>query len=366
MSEIENLKETSVRVQKKGEVLHVELDRPNAINALNLSMVNSLWKALKSAQDDDSIAIILLTGRGERGFCAGGDVKSVCQNSNELLHYAEEFFQFEYLVDEALFQTSKPVVCFGHGITMGGGLGLFMGSSHRIAFENSLFAMPETAIGFFPDVGATYFLKKIWKPAFGRFLALSGLTFNGADALAIHCANTLLSNTDLPHVLDKIENSSWSKNHKENHAKLDKILEPFQQTVDSTLVQSEKVIAEIFLSNSLEEVVNRWSRAVENCALLNQGWKNWLKGSALSQQVIWQQLQQDWNRTEAAVREWDIALQMCQDSDFHEGVRAQLIDKDKSPQWKFHDWKEVPDEVIQRIMTPLKQNPLRDYFSAAI
>jgi enoyl-CoA hydratase/carnithine racemase len=239
-----------------------------------------------------------------------------------------------------------------------------MGSAYRVAFKNSLFAMPETAIGFFPDVGATYFLQKIWQPAYGKLAALSGVRFTGTDAVHVGCASHLVRSEDFMRILHELENAEWTGSREENHLLVKRLLDDFHAEEPSSLMEIDEIVENIFSQSTFEEVTSAWQEASEKSAWLRQAWQSFEKGSPLSRKLIWRQLQQDWSRSEAAIREWDMAIQLCKDSDFREGVRAVLIDKDKNPQWKHSSPEEVCDQEVEVLLTPLKENPLLNYFSA--
>ncbi len=174
-----------VVIQQTGQMLAITLNRPQAINSLNLEMVRLLQAALNIARQETRIHFILLKGAGERGFCAGGDLKTLAQavQAGEARR-AEQFFQEEYALDLDVHEFPKPVVVLADGVTMGGGLGLAAGADLVIATERTRIALPETRIGFFPDVGATGWLFSKCPPGYPEFLALDRLRGAGGGMSA--------------------------------------------------------------------------------------------------------------------------------------------------------------------------------------
>lgn len=309
----------------------IELNRSNAINSLDLTMVRLIYKQLNEWRETPGVAAIFLHSENPKGFCAGGDVKQVVLKRREDPSYADQFFEYEYLLDELMSRFEKPIVCWGDGIVMGGGLGLFMASSHRIVTENSVLAMPETAIGFFPDVGASYFLNRLPR-RFGWFLGLTGHRLKGAEPVMLKMADALIPAKEKRNLIAGLLKRPWTGSPEENHRMLaefigqDLVIRPELQ---ATLEKSE----ELFQSPTLEESLSFWERTDD--ALLKSGLQALRSGSFHSVQVIWEQMHRGlkWSRGETAWREWDMAHHFSTAGDFHEGVRALLIDKDKTPRW---------------------------------
>ena len=178
---------------------HLTLDRPSALNALNLELIAEISNALEQWKDDSSIDAIFLDSSHEKAFCAGGDVKALIQHSPndqaEKIEFARIYFQREYALDYLIHTYPKPLICWGDGFILGGGMGLFQGAHCRITTERSVLAMPEIAIGLFPDVGASYFLNRL--PEYlGLFLGISGYKISGSDALLLGLADYQIASSE--------------------------------------------------------------------------------------------------------------------------------------------------------------------------
>jgi enoyl-CoA hydratase/carnithine racemase len=206
------------------------LSAEKTLNALSLPMVELLSAQLAAWAYDERIAMVLLQGAGDKAFCAGGDLHNLystmmahraSRQAGEVLGngYANEFFAREYTLDYRIHTYPKPILCWGHGIVMGGGIGLMAGASHRVATEKTRLAMPETGIGLFPDVGGSWFLSRM-PGGTGRFLALTGASINAADARYVGLADRVLAHADKPQVLAALLRQPWSDDCAGNHVLL--------------------------------------------------------------------------------------------------------------------------------------------------
>ena len=196
-------------------LLEIQLNNPSKLNALNLEMIQNLNREIKSWKDREELSAVFIHSAGERAFCAGGDVawlyskiKASREKGLDPALSSKDFFHTEYETDYILSQFPKPVVLWGHGIVMGGGMGLFMSASHPIATESSLFAMPEVSIGFFPDVGASYFLTRV-SNRLGLYLALTACRFKSRTAQFLNLAPWFFENKDKQTVFDFLKNNSF-------------------------------------------------------------------------------------------------------------------------------------------------------------
>ncbi|MGF9941443.1 3-hydroxyisobutyryl-CoA hydrolase, partial [Bacillus anthracis] len=211
-------------------VASITLNRPKALNSLSYDMLQPIGQKLKEWENDEQIALIVLKGAGTKGFCAGGDIKTLYEaRSNEIaLQHAERFFEEEYEIDTYIYQYKKPIIACLDGIVMGGGVGLTNGAKYRIVTERTKWAMPEMNIGFFPDVGAAYFLNKA--PGFaGRYVALTASILKASDVLFINAADYFMTSDSLPKFLTELESVNW---HKEDdvHTHLKEVIRTFATT----------------------------------------------------------------------------------------------------------------------------------------
>jgi enoyl-CoA hydratase/carnithine racemase len=330
------------------------LNIPKALNALNLDMIRLLNTQLDVWADDDTVTLILLKGSGDKAFCAGGDVVSLfnAMKNTDTDNYIETFFTEEYSLDYKIHTYTKPVILWGNGIVMGGGLGLMAAASHKIVTESSRIAMPEITIGLYPDVGGSYFLNQM--PAgTGLFLGLTGASINAADAQIVGLADHFINSGKYNLLMDHLVSATWSDNLKANHQQLTEILETLSSTstdcpgselnnISSQLLSLSKqdnIQAQYDFILSLDSEANKW---------LSKAQKSLKHGSPLSACVISKQLQFTKNKTlkECFMTELGMSVQAGIAGEFQEGVRALLVDKDGAPNWKYKNINDVSEQVV--------------------
>jgi len=327
------------------------LSAEKTLNALSLPMVDLLSAQLAAWAYDEHVAMVLLQGAGEKAFCAGGDLHNLystmmghraSRQAGDVLGngYANEFFAREYTLDYRIHTYPKPILCWGHGIVMGGGIGLMAGASHRIATEKTRLAMPETGIGLFPDVGGSWFLSRM-PGGIGRFLALTGASINAADARYVGLADRVLAHADQPQVLAALLRQPWSDDCAGNHVLLGAVLRAAEEggaaaCAPGPLRQHRDLIDKLCGQESVEAVLAAFAAV--------QSDDPWLaKALAAVQRAAPGSLALTWRLLERAPRlsladvfrmEYGAALHCCAQGDFMEGVRALLIDKDLRPRWR--------------------------------
>ncbi|XP_035879065.1 3-hydroxyisobutyryl-CoA hydrolase, mitochondrial isoform X2 [Phyllostomus discolor] len=319
--------EQEVLLERKGCAGVITLNRPKNLNALNLNMIRQIYPQLKTWEQDPETFLIIIKGTGAKAFCAGGDIIEIVKGNQKI---SQNFFREEYMLNNAIGSCQKPYVAFIHGITMGGGVGVSIHGHFRVATEKSLFAMPETAIGLFPDVGGGYFLPRL-QGKLGYLLALTGFRLKGRDVytagIATHFVDSEKSKIDqgksfvLEEHMDKI-NSWFSANT------VEQIIENLQRDGSSFALEQLKVI-------------NKMSPTSLKIAL-----RQLIEGSSKTLQEV---LTMEYRLSQACMR----------GHDFHEGVRAVLIDKDQSPKWKPATLKEVTDEDLNNFFKSLGSNDLK-------
>lgn len=343
--------------QAAGEVLFeqvnhigvITLNRPKQLNALNLSMIRKITPQLRTWETDPSIDMVLIRGTGEQAFCAGGDIKAIRDNALKGdKKAAMSFFGEEYQLNYLISKFKKPYIALINGITMGGGVGLSVHGSFRIATEKTMFAMPETAIGFFPDVGGMHVLSKLG--TLGLYLALTGHRLKGQDVFTSGIATHYLQSSQLSEFEKNLFGTDGGS--LEN---LQNMLGQFKLETNTTL--SRDNIEEAFSAESVEQIFDNlhkmntdWSR--KQIQLLN-------KMSPTSLKVTFKQFHACNGKSlkEVLLLDYRLCQRFIQENDFQEGVRALLIDKDNKPQWKPNnlnnindnkiDWyfKELPDDL---------------------
>jgi enoyl-CoA hydratase/carnithine racemase len=345
----------------------ITLNNQKSLNALNLEMVQLMAKCLDDWRHDDSVVAVFIEGAGERAFCAGGDVVSMYKamkdvrkeqglSANVKLEspptFLYDFFTQEYTLDYCIHTYPKPIITWGNGIVMGGGLGLFAASQFAIVTETSKIAMPEISIGLFPDVGGSYFLNKM-PSGVGLFLGLTGASFNGLDAFDVNLASHKLSSLSKQSLLtslitvDVISDSSIDKTLSEIQSKDADAFVP----VESRLAANFDTLHSLGTAKSLSEAISTIERIVEE----KEGDRWWSKamktlqnGSPITANLVFEQLKRSKGLTLAQCfrQELSMAFSCSMFGEFEEGVRALLIDKDLSPGWLFENRENVPEHVI--------------------
>lgn len=351
------------------------LNIEKALNALNIEMVQSLTQQLTTWRDDNSIAAVVLDGAGEKAFCAGGDVRAIYHAAvatpGVVTAQATDFFSQEYQLDYLLHTFAKPVVVWGDGIVMGGGLGLMAGASHRVVTEHSRIAMPEVTIGLYPDVGGSYFLNRMPGKS-GLFLGMTAYNMNGADAHYVGIGNHYLNRDDKELLYDAMATIDWSDDKALNHEMLHALIDDMQADCKTPLAESQLRVNQTqideLMSGDLPAIVERVS-SLDSEIKQTQPWlakacKVMLAGSPISLALVHKQAQLGTDMTLAEVFKFELGLSVncCAKADFAEGVRALLIDKDRNPNWLYKDVASVPNELLVSLMqSPWDENdhPLR-------
>lgn len=337
-----------------GQLLgHAQLNLPKALNALNLDMVRLLTEQLQQWQDDESITAVVLSGAGDKAFCAGGDVVSLYNamkaEPGKTPDSVETFFTEEYQLDHLIHTYKKPIVVWGSGFIMGGGIGLFAGASHKVVTETSRLAMPEITIGLFPDVGGSYFLNTL-KDNMGLFLGLTGVQINAADAMLIGMADHAVADLSVDDFMQQLAASELNDTRYAIDDLLAKLtLNAAEKLPPSNIAKYQQEIEALMANASLADIVNgitKWLESEEKW--LNRAAKTLLNGSPVTQRLVWEQLQRgkELSLADCFRMELIMACRCASAGEFQEGVRALLIDKDGDPNWLYPAQENVPDEFI--------------------
>lgn len=321
----------------------IYLNRPKALNSLTFSMVKKIRKQLQEWSTNQNITAVLMKSAGDRAFCAGGDIKSlyVAKNNTAELQQINDFFTAEYAMDLEVAQFPKPIIAYLDGIVMGGGVGLSYGANVKIVTERTRWAMPEMTIGFFPDVGASYFLNKA--PGFiGRYLALTGTQLNATDVIYINGATHFLShdqsdsfftalenrqvdNKEIESLLRKYESATTEKgmlasfrheiDHHFNHSTVEAIIQSLAQSTTTFATETKKTIlskSPVSLKVALKQMIAAEQQSLETCL----------------------------------ATDLTLAKNFMQHEDFFEGIRSVVIDKDLTPHYKYKTLASVSEEFV--------------------
>lgn len=326
-----------IQFSRTGRVGVIHLNRPKVLNSLTIKMVKALRKALTAWEEDETVGCVLISGEG-RAFCSGSDIVSV-YNAGKAGKPAYDFFAAEYALNAYLGRFSKPYISLLNGIVMGGGAGISVHGSHRIVTESTVFAMPETAIGFFCDVGAGHFLPRI-PGNFGIYLGLTGERIRWGDCLQSGIATHAVAEKDLTVLKNMLIELG------DPRPALEKIaVEPDFETSAET----RSIIEECFGGTSLDECISRLQQKADSdneFAATTLGVLK--KRSPTSLRVIFRQLVEcrPLGLDDCMRIEYKIAHHMLDSHDFYEGVRAVMIDKDQAPQWQPDTIEGVTGEIV--------------------
>jgi enoyl-CoA hydratase len=337
------------------------LNRPQALNALNLAMIEAMDAHLAAFAADPAVRAVLVTAVGERAFCAGGDVRALYYDGVKTGRkigpdsLGVQFFGREYRLNRRIARFPKPTIALMDGITMGGGLGLSAHGRFRVATERTVAAMPEMAIGLFPDVGATHFLNRA-PGALGLFLALTGHRVTGADLLLTGLATHMVAASAKPELIAALGRIDWEAGPPE--ALIDAILHPFLAGPgDTPLKENQGLIDRCFGLDSVEAIAA--AVAAETAPLAVQAAKALAAGSPTSLKLAHRQLTEGryLSLEEALKVEFRLAVHCLAGHDFAEGVRAVLVDKDHAPVWDPPVLEAVTTAMVDAHFAPLGAIP---------
>ena len=341
----------------EGRVGRITLNRPQAIHALTTNMCRLMIDALVAWRDDPGVELVLLDHSGERGFCAGGDIRMLAESGAGDGRLAREFFFTEYRLNHLLFNYPKPRVAIMDGITMGGGVGLSRPCRFRIATERTTFAMPETGIGLFPDVGGGWYLSRM-PDHMGLWLALTGARIKAADCELLQIATDFVESARIPELKAAILAAP---------ERTEALLTEFEGDAGRpTLAQHQDEIARLFAAPSVESIFEGLEAAGTEWA--SDQLKVLATKSPQTMKVAFRQLQFG-----AACRtfsdnmamEYRIGARVVQRHDFLEGVRAVIVEKDNAPRWDPPTLAQVDGPTLDAIFAPLAHewSPLEEAFA---
>ncbi|MFC7342182.1 enoyl-CoA hydratase/isomerase family protein [Saccharopolyspora griseoalba] len=339
--------EPEILVRESGSLGRITLNRPKALNSLTLQMVREMTEAIEQWRDARHIRAVLIDGAGEKGLCAGGDVRALhdaVKAGDESL--PSTFWIEEYRLNSALANYPKPVVGIMDGICMGGGVGITAHGSHRVVTERSKVGMPEVGIGFIPDVGGTYLMSRA-PGELGTHLALTGGAVGGADALQCGIADHYVTSDRLPELVEALATGE-----------VDDVLKSFAAPApEAPLAAQREWIDAAYSSDDVAEVLRRLRERPEQAA---QDAATAIEAkSPTALKVTLRALRSGYDSLEQAlVQEYRLAMACVRIGDFVEGVRATLVDKDRNPQWSPAELSEVDESRVQKFFEPGPDEPV--------
>jgi enoyl-CoA hydratase/carnithine racemase len=317
----------------------IKLNRPKALNSLSFNMIRQLTQTLTEWSTHANIKAVVVQGEGDKAFCAGGDVRAAYMAKQQgNLEPLEGFFREEYALNTLIHEYPKPYITILDGIAMGGGLGVSLNSPYAVLTDRSILAMPETAIGFFPDVGATWFLSNV-PDSIGIYWAMTGNRFTGADAVYAGLGTTYLPSGQVSELLDILKACD----------DVIATLRQFHQPPTKIPVQLlEEDIHYHFNHSSVAEIIASLESADTEFSASTL--KTLRSRSPLSVHIAFEQLKNVDPKSsfrERMQREFRLSQRFIADHDFFEGVRAVLVDKDQNPQWQPTHLEDVTAEKVQ-------------------
>ena len=331
--------EESVVVRRDRRIGRILLNRPKALNALDLPMIRACAEALEAWRSDPAIHAVVIEGAGDRAFCAGGDIRAVRSHAMAgETEPVESFFAEEYALNQAIAEYPKPYVALIDGICMGGGIGVSVHGAYRVATEHAMFAMPETAIGFFPDIGATYLLPRL-PGSLGMYLGLTGTRVQGADAVHAGFATHFVPRAQLPALAAALAVDGVA------------VLGPHAAPLPPfALAPQRAAIDRCFSADSVPDIIARLEGDGGDWAQQTLATLRGMSPSSLfwSFEIIRRGAAS--TLPQALQSELVLTRMVTRHADFQEGVRAMVVDKDRQPKWQPARVEDVKPEEIARLI----------------
>lgn len=343
------MSQTEILTSVQGGLGVITLNRPKAVNALSYNMIGLLDEALTRFEHNDDVHAVLIQGAGDRGLCSGGDVVSIHDNAvKNDLEASAPFFRDEYTLNSRIYEYPKPYIAIMNGLVLGGGVGVSAPGSHRVATDSTKLGMPEVGIGFTPDVGGSYFLAKA-PDNLGRYMALTASHVTGADAVYAGMADVHVPDDQIASLIERLEEISGPE-------QVDSVLAEFNQPGKSVLELESPWINQIFGAPTVEDIVaGTASIAEQGNEVAQKAQRALQRHSPTGLKVSLEAIRRASDLTFAQVLVQDLRTTMhaMEGTDLAEGIRAQIIDKDRNPQWDPANLTDVTDEVVQGFFEPV-------------
>lgn len=334
----------------------ITLSRPAALNALTFSMIKTLRKQLSAWAEDKDIHAVIMQAEPGKAFCAGGDIRHLYESGLTNPVDPLPFFRDEYQLNLAIHEFPKPYIALMDGITMGGGVGISLHGSHPVAGERFVFAMPETAIGFFPDIGASYLLSRLVEPI-GLYLALTGNRLKAEEALSLGLVKHCVAPENWPLIVPYLLESDLSTHA---HARVTELLSKMQTKAHNDGMRDAEIIGDFFNEKSLNAIFTKLEQSDDTWA--KDTLANLRQRSPLSLEVTFEQIKRAKTTTlaECLYMDYTLVQHFLRGKDFYEGVRAAIIDKDKNPKWQPDSIGKVSEAMVTAYFDGLQSDKDQD------
>lgn len=331
----------------RGKMGLITLNRPRALNSLTMNMIERMRDQMLAWREDDAIVGVIVQGAGKKAFCAGGDIRLLWEGKGSDLAYARQFYSEEYQLNTLIKEYPKPYVAMIDGIVMGGGVGVSVHGSHRVCGDTTLFAMPETGIGFYPDVGGTYFLPRL-NGHLGTWMALTGARLRDSDCLYSGVATDYAPSDQHEMIVNRLCEDAKVPGH------VDEIIDSLTGLPDDAPVVKQQNRIDICFAHTQYEDI--WDALECDGSEWAQKQLSILAGkSPTSLKVTLRQIQKggDLSFRDCMRLELGLSMHFVGAEDFYEGVRALLIDRDNKPKWNPDHIADVSTDMVESYFTPL-------------
>ncbi|MFP4002501.1 MAG: enoyl-CoA hydratase/isomerase family protein [Alphaproteobacteria bacterium] len=338
-----------VKFSRMGGIGLITMTRPRALNSLTLDMCLRMRAQMRDWAEDDTVGAVVIEGEGEKGFCAGGDIRALHDSGREGTPYALEFYANEYRLNNLIAHYPKPYVALMDGITMGGGVGVSVHGSHRVLTDRTVFAMPETGIGLIPDVGGSYFLPRLPDEA-GMFLGLTGERIKAGDALDLVIGTHYVPG-DVEAVKADLAKADFGG---DPHKAVSSVLDAHAGLAPGAKLRTHRpAILKHFSGESVEAILDSLKKDGSEWAL---GLAEIMRTkSPTSMKITFRQIREgaELGVSDCLRLEFRLVSRIMEAHDFYEGVRAVIIEKDNKPDWNPATLEEVSDAEIESYFAPL-------------
>ncbi|WP_133130816.1 enoyl-CoA hydratase/isomerase family protein [Legionella yabuuchiae] len=328
----------------------ITLTRPKALNALTLTMILAMQEQLLAWQDDSDIHAVVVRAEPGKAFCAGGDVRWLYETGKQDDPEQMAFFWHEYRLNHFIHHFKKPYIALMDGITMGGGVGISLHGSHPVASTSFSFAMPETGIGFFPDIGASHLLSRC-PNQFGTYLALTGNRLNAAEAYELGLVRYVVPAEAMKDLLDDLMKQDLSQ---DTLAKIESCLNRYTRPYSSDMSTLCEYVNSAFNFNEVEDIVDYLKSKQEDW--YHETLATLQAKAPLSLKVTLRQMKKAsmMNLAQCLTMDFNLVNHFMRGNDFYEGVRALLVDKDKQPKWQPSHLEEVTEQMVSSYFEPVE------------